>query len=569
MMGVLMNEFYQNPPSLENTYCSNRWLKAYLRHKMPTEMFLSVDADLNQLGRRCATEYLNVARQAEREKPVHVPFDPWGQRIDEIRVSSAWTELQNISAREGMVAIGYQRAQGEFSRLYQFAKLYLFHPSSAFFTCPLAMADGAAKVLQIYGKEHVHRDAYGHLTSTNPHEFWTSGQWMTERTGGSDVSQSSTDVRYEDGQARLYGTKWFSSATTSKMSLALGRCPDSPAGSRGLTLFFVNTYLQSGHLNHIRVLRLKDKLGTWALPTAELSLEGTYATQVGEKGEGIKSVASMLNITRLYNSVCSIGQSTRALESLRDYSSKRIAFGQSLSDHVLHYSTFAEEELKNLAGFLLTFELVHFLGKEENKTATANESELLRLLTPVCKLFTAKAAIQTASEVIEGFGGAGYCEDTGVPVHLRDAQVFPIWEGATNVLSLDLIRVIQKTQALQAFKEDVTRRLAAVSSLGLEIHVLRIRFALSEFEKNLQVWSGSPQVAQLASSRSMAFYLGRLYAYVLMVSWSDKENDHNQQAMAPWLEHFKEKFLAEWQPVSEEACNRSRLMWTERLKVQI
>src|SRR6185312_5678155 len=114
--------------------------------------------------------------------------------------------------------------------------------------------------------------------------------------------------------------------------------PDSPSGSKGLTLFLVHMYQQPGQLNNIQVLRLKDKLGTWALPTAELRLEGAFATQVGAKDQGVKTVASMLNITRLYNSVCSIGQMTRALDLMRDYSSRRVVFGQKLTDQVLHYT---------------------------------------------------------------------------------------------------------------------------------------------------------------------------------------------------------------------------------------
>jgi alkylation response protein AidB-like acyl-CoA dehydrogenase len=561
-----MSEFFQEPPRLQNTYRSSRWLRPFLRFKLPSEVFAVVDADLERLGVNCAGPYLALARAAEREKPTHVPFDPWGRRIDEIRVSSAWTELQNISAREGLVALGYQRHHGEYSRLHQFAKLYLFHPSSAFFVCPLAMADGAAKVLEIYGTEAVHREAFQHLTSTRPEEFWTSGQWMTEKTGGSDVSQTSTEVRFENGRARLYGTKWFSSATTSEMALALARCPDSPAGSKGLTLFMVRTYARPGELNHIRVLRLKDKLGTWALPTAELSLEGAYATQVGGKDQGVKTVASMLNITRLYNAVCSIGQMERALDMMRDYSGRRIVFGQKLDDQVLHYSAFAEEELKGLAGFLLGFELVHILGKEETKSATPAESEILRLLTPICKLFTARTAIDTASAVIEGFGGAGYIEDTGVAVHLRDAQVYPIWEGATNVLSLDMLRVLQKSDALQALKGDVGARLKRMRSPELEPHVRRLQADLKELEESLQLWSQQPAAAQMASARSLAFYLGRLYAFVLLVEWADGEKEGNRRVLLPWVEQFAADYLGSWRPVREDECVRRRKMWSERLE---
>src|SRR6185437_12913304 len=101
----------------------------------------------------------------------------------------------------------------------QFARLYLFAPSSATYSCPLAMSDGAARCLELLASDDRQRAAFGHLTSRDPAQFWTAGQWMTERTGGSDVSGTSTVAKREGSQFRLYGTKWFTSATTSQGAL--------------------------------------------------------------------------------------------------------------------------------------------------------------------------------------------------------------------------------------------------------------------------------------------------------------------------------------------------------------
>src|SRR5690606_4112745 len=233
----------------------------------------------------------------ERVIPVHIPYDPWGKRIDEIKVSDSWNQLHEIAAEEGIVAAGYERTQGEFSRLYQFAKLYLYHPSSAIYSCPLAMTDGAARLLELYGTEDMKERAYKFLTSRDPQTFWTSGQWMTERTGGSDVSGTSTIAKKEGDQYKLYGVKWFTSATTSQMAMTLARIE----GDEKLSLFYLELRDKSGELQNIQINRLKDKLGTKALPTAELTLSGTPATLVGEAGKGIKTISTLFNITRLYN----------------------------------------------------------------------------------------------------------------------------------------------------------------------------------------------------------------------------------------------------------------------------
>ena len=117
---------------------------------------------------------------------------------------------------EGLVAVGYERAHGAYSRIDQFARVHLFNPSTDVYSCPLAMTDGAAKTLLSHPKTAVTEAAVARLTSRDPARMWTSGQWMTERTGGSDVSRTETVARRDGDGWRLYGTKWFSSATTSE-----------------------------------------------------------------------------------------------------------------------------------------------------------------------------------------------------------------------------------------------------------------------------------------------------------------------------------------------------------------
>lgn len=555
-----MNDFFQEAPRLTNTFDGNRWLKPYLKHRLPHAMFAHIEADLHRLGQLCAGEYDRLGRQAAEEKPVLTQFDAWGKRIDEIKVSRAWTELNDISALEGLIHHGYKRAHGEFSRMYQFSKLYLFHPASGFYTCPLAMADGAARVLEIYGKDDVHRQAFSHLTSDSPQEFWTSGQWMTEKAGGSDVSQTSTVAKAENGRWKLFGTKWFSSATTSQMALALARVEGAPAGSKGLSLFMVPMRKADGSLNNIQVLRLKDKLGTWALPTAELQVDGAEAFMVGERDQGVKTVATMLNITRLYNSVCSIGQMARGLELVRDYSQRRQVFGAKLNDQVLHYQTFAHEELKSLAGFLLTFEMVHLLGKEECGTASEAEREILRLMTPVTKLFTARAAVQTASEVIEGFGGAGYIENSGIPVQLRDSQVFSIWEGATNVLSLDLLRVMQKSSAVDSLVNDMSSRLSKIKTAEYLDHRDHASVLLNDLTRGLGELTKATIEVQQSSMRPLAFFLARLYAFILLIEWGAKDSAVSR-GLQPWAALYKSQYLGNWEVSAVADLQASHQVW--------
>ena len=270
--------FYQSPPELPNPWAPESSIARALKSRVSEEQWTEFSAELQAFGSRVHKEIEALGLEAERDLPQLTQYDAWGTRIDEIRTSRAWKELDAIAAREGMVAIGYERKHGASSRLLQFAKLALFHPASAFYTCPLAMTDGAARVIELCDLPQLKERAFRFLTSRNPDEFWTSGQWMTERAGGSDVSRTEVAAKLENGTWRLYGDKWFTSATTSQMAMVLAKVEEQ------LTLFYVELRDSRGRLNGIRVNRLKDKLGTKALPTAELTLEGVPAVMIATTG---------------------------------------------------------------------------------------------------------------------------------------------------------------------------------------------------------------------------------------------------------------------------------------------
>lgn len=501
--------FYQTPPDFGLPFQDDHVLKNYLKRILPSEVYNDVEADLVRFSEVVKNEMEPLSHEAENSPPVHIPYDPWGKRIDHIKVSRAWERLHEIAAEEGIVATGYERKHGEFSRLHQFAKLYLYHPSSAIYSCPLAMTDGAARVIELHGNDVMKKRAYKNLISRDAKTFWTSGQWMTERTGGSDVSGTST-VAKKDGEIfRLHGVKWFTSATTSQMAMTLARVE----GEERLSLFYVELRNENGELQNIEINRLKDKMGTKALPTAELTLKGTPATLVGEPGKGVKTIATLFNITRLYNACCAVGYMRRGIALALDYSKKRVAFGKPIIEHGLHVETMSDLQVRFEASFLMTFHASLLLGKEELKKADDIESGTLRLLIPLVKLYTAKEGVAIASEVIESFGGAGYVEDTGLPQILRNAQVLSIWEGTTNVLSLDALRAIQKENAGEFFLKDIMRRMTAITgSEDLKKIVLEsIRLLEADLKsiKNLEDLN--------SGARELAMNLSRIYCASLLI----------------------------------------------------
>jgi alkylation response protein AidB-like acyl-CoA dehydrogenase len=510
--------FVQQMPKLNNEFTDDVFLQDYLRTYFPADALKEITPDLEQFGKRTANEFMEWARDAEVNNPQLTQFNAWGHRVDEIKVSQGWLNLEKVAAEDGLVAIGYERKYGEHSRLYQFVKLYLYTPSSAIYTCPLAMTDGAARLIELFGNDFLKREVLTGLTSRNPSTFKTSGQWMTERTGGSDVSRSMTFAEPDGDDYILRGHKWFTSAITASVAFTLASTEQPEAGKRApLSLFYLPIKNADGKLNGIEVEALKDKLGTRALPTAQLVLTGAKAKLVGEKGKGVRTIATLFNITRVYNTISAVSYIRRAYALSKAYSSIREAFGQKIENHLLHRKTLREMEMAYQGNTMLAFFLSRLLGKEECNTATESEKELLRFLTPVAKLYTAKQSIKYASEHIEVFGGLGYLEDSGIPAMLRDVQTLSIWEGTTNVLSLDMLRAAEKENGSQAFHAFATNLLSTCNLAETAAY----KDALQKKANTLFAFIQSLKTAEerVAAARDVAFYVAELTIALLWLKF--------------------------------------------------
>jgi alkylation response protein AidB-like acyl-CoA dehydrogenase len=523
--------FVQPPPELGNQYDDDRVLCSFLHRVLPDEVRNEIEPQLRAMGERAGGE-LYRQQLAEREiEPRLVQWDAWGNRIDAIEVTPLWQKAERIAAEEGLVAVPYERRHGAHSRVHQFALAYLFTPSTDIYSCPLAMTDGAACALLASGNEALIERALPRLTSRDPEQFWTSGQWMTEATGGSDVGLSRTVAKKTEAGWELHGRKWFTSAIASQMALTLARPEGNPAGGKGLALFYLETRDAQGLPNHIAVHRLKDKLGTRKVPTAELTLEGTPAQLVCGDSDGVKNIAPMLNITRTWNSVSAVALMRRGLALARDYAKRRVAFGAPLSEKPLHLDTLAGLQAEYEAAFHLTFFAVELLGRGEAGEASEQQRALLRILTPVAKLTTGRQSVAVLSEVIEAFGGAGYVEDTGLPLLLRDAQVLPIWEGTTNVLALDVLRAIAEAGGLEAVEREAGYLLQGVRQSDL------VRIS-ARVERTLEVarsWLASAQSDRNgleAGARRLALTVGRTFALALLSRQAQWSLDHEQDARA-------------------------------------
>lgn len=223
--------------------------------------------------------------------------------------------------------------------------------------------------------------------------------------------------------------------------------------------------------NNIHLHRLKNKFGTKILPTAELSIQGAEAYLLGEPNQGVKLITPVLNITRTHSAMSSVAYLRKPLAIATAHSHGRAIKGgrQLLRDTPLHVAELAKLHVLYRALVHFVFGSIVLLGKNECGVASESEGLRLRLLTPAIKAFAAEKCVTAMEECMTMLGGEGYMEENGIArcvcgcgqndnlaAHLGrrlipDGIVEKIWEGTITVLSLDLVRVIEKSTALDAF----------------------------------------------------------------------------------------------------------------------
>jgi alkylation response protein AidB-like acyl-CoA dehydrogenase len=519
-----MSRFVQPVPTPPDPYTGDPLLRSWLRRRLGRDD-RAAGSRLSALAAEVTGPLREAHRQAEANPPRLVRYDPWGARVDRIETPAGWETLRRAAARHALVALPYlpgaREQWGAAARVVQHALLHLYGPESATFSCPVAMADGAAALLCHPDIDAGLRDQWlPRLVATDPDLAITSGQWMTESAGGSDLARSGTTATLVDGAWRLTGEKWFCSAIDAPVAVALARPAGAPAGSRALVPFLVPRDQPAGA---IRVHRLKDKLGTRALPTAEVGLAGAYALPLGDPDlPGLVRMMTLVRVARLHNAAAAAAGMRRGLAYAAAFATARQVAGGTLATSPLHRATLGTLGVDAAGAFALAAHAFDLLGRIEVDGDAAATAEL-RVVAPLAKLTTARLAVSSASEYLECFGGAGYIEDTGLPRLLRDAQVLPIWEGTTNVLALDVQRAVVREDAAKPL-------LARLDGAGIDSGRLRDELAAVVADPY------APGV--LADARGLALRLGYALAAAVLAEQAAAGDPAAEVAARLWARRW-------------------------------
>lgn len=426
------------PPPDVSYWDASPALRRLLARSLDERDLAWAEPHLREMGSTAATVVAPLAAIADRESPRLLTHDAAGNRIDRIEYHPAYREMESIAYGSGMVAMKYDGTGPRAVHTVGFALGYLFAMAEMGLYCPLCMTDGVARIVTRHGSEEQIARVVPRMGAREAGERWTGAMFVTERAGGSDVGANETiATRDPDGGWSLTGQKWFCSNVDAQAVLVTARPEGAEAGTKGLRTFLLLPRESGG----FTIDRIKEKLGVRSMPTGEVTLDGARAEDVA----GFNAMLEMMNLSRLYNAVASVAVMGRALHEASWYAERRSAFGRSVADHALAAETLRILEAEHTAALLLTFEAIRAL--EQADAGDSGAARELRILIPVVKAMTGKLVVPAVSEAMEMIGGNGYIEESPMPRLLRDAQVLPIWEGTTNILVLDAMRVARKSGA--------------------------------------------------------------------------------------------------------------------------
>ncbi|MCL4802372.1 MAG: acyl-CoA dehydrogenase family protein [Burkholderiales bacterium] len=384
---------------------------------------------------------LELAEQANRHTPELRTHDRHGHRIDAVDYHPAYHELMSAAFGAGLHSLAWTAARdGAF--VARAALNYLWNQGENGIACPVTMTFAAVHVLRkepalaLEWEPRLVAEAYDpRPLPVVEKRAATVGMAMTEKQGGSDLRANTTRAEHAGGgDYLLTGHKWFCSAPMSDGFLTLARTEG------GLSCLLVPRRLPDGTRNPFLIQRLKDKVGNRSNASAEIEYDGTWARRVGAEGRGIATIIEMAHLTRFDIVVANAGMMRAALAQALHHCEHRTAFGRRLVEQPLMQNVLADLALEWEAATLLAFRLARAFDRQ----ADERERLLARIVTPVAKYWACKRINAFAVEAMECLGGSGYVEESPLARLYREAPVNGIWEGSGNVISLDVLRSIEK-----------------------------------------------------------------------------------------------------------------------------
>ena len=410
---------------------------------------------LHRCARLVAGRWNDLAREASKpeHRPKIVKFDRVGVPVEQVDFGSLTRHLRREVAEFGVLTDAR-------SEVHKFAMVYLLaHNGEASLNCGLSCTDGLIRAIEACGSQFL-RETYLPLLMSVDTPL-AGAQFVTEQDGGSDVGAIASEASpNSDGTWSITGEKWFCS-NPDEYFLVAARPAGAHFGTAGVAVFLAPRVLPGGRLNKISFRRLKDKLGTQSLPTAEIDFNQATAWAIGDPADGFKTLMNyVINASRVHNAANACGILHRSFLEARNYAGQRAAFGGAIINYPLVQQTLISLLERCWRSRVLTFKLASMIDENGIAPPDKNHSMWQRFLINLAKYRTASTLTDSVREAILVLGANGIVEDfTILPRLLRDAMIIETWEGTHNTLCLQIVRDAAKSDLIDRWRGQINSTL--------------------------------------------------------------------------------------------------------------
>lgn len=469
-------------------------------------------------------------------------YDAIGERQDRVVHHPSYVRAGDLIYGSGLMR--YLLTPGQMQNTLSLFLLSA-HAGEAGHNCPIACSAGVIRVLSNCSQLEQTECYLDKLTQPSFSQNYTGAQFLTEIQGGSDVGANAT-YAYQDneGQWRVSGEKWFCSNANADLILLTARYDQNVRGTRGLGLFLLPSQLSDGKPNQFKLRRLKQKIGTRSMATAEIDFEAALAYPMGEIAQGINLVMeNVLHLSRIFNAFSVLGMARRAYQIAYYYALNRSAFQHNIIDYPLVKETLAHIKAENIAMVASIFYMVHIqdeLDANPQQDHAKKQQLFLRTLANINKYFTAKRSVENIHHCLDILAGNGTIESfSSLPRLLRDCIVCENWEGTHFTLWMQTLRDINKFQVDELFLAHLLQLLSQVKDSCQ--YKLTLQENIATLAEKIKVMKrGSPEEQSL-QIREIIEMMAILHAALTLVL--ELQTGNPPEAKKAALDLFMQKYL--------------------------
>lgn len=534
-----------------NWFDADPTLQRAMRYYLSEDDFAWAEPRLRDLGELMGGPVAERAEITDKNPPKLVKYDRWGHDVSEVTIADSAKATKRDLTERGFMGPKFRReaeAAAVNTGPLMVANGYLLNQAEIGMSCAMG-ADAGMVESQV--AQFAPPDVQQFVLSRIESGEWVggTGQFFTERTGGSDLGGLETTATPNGDSWLLNGFKWFSSNLDGEAFVVLAKPSGAQDGVKGNTPFLVLKHRRDGSRNTMRIRQLKDKLGTHAVASGEVEFVDAEAFMLSgpasegdggpSDGRGMARLMAMTNVARLGVALMGLGCARRALVESICYATARNSWKTRLIDHPLMKRKLAEMIVDVEGVQALLFEGYGYANRQRSDAGL----ERHRIVPPLAKLKAARLGITAASDAIEVHGGNGYIETWPVARILRDAQINTLWEGPDNILCLDVRRAIEREAADEPFLARIDE---ALDNAGEAVPAARtIRERKQDLAVAIDSWKKLDRETAEARLFPLSQFMAEVFAAAMLserAEWELREFGDDRKSLVAEL--YTQRYLA-------------------------